>query len=244
MSNFSRRKAISLGAAGAVGVAGAATAFTQSKDSETVEPTTVAQSSDSGMLEGKVALVTGAARGIGRAIAVSLAQAGADIAAVDILQNIQGLDVPMSGSTEMNQTKQQIEQAGKRCLAITADIRDLAALQNAVAQTTQELGAIDILVANAGVNSNAGFNTDDEAAWIDHWNIITDVNVRGTANTLRAVVPSMVERQTGNIIITSSTFGRQGNDTNPAYVTSKWGQIGLTKAAAIELGEYNITVNA
>ena len=244
MSNLSRRKAISLGAAGAVGAAGATTAFTQSRNSEAVEPTTIAQSSGSGMLEGKVALVTGAARGIGRAIAVSLAQAGADIAAVDILQNIQGLDVPMSGSTEMNQTKQQIEQASKRCLAITADIRDLAALQNAVAQTTQELGAIDILVANAGVNSNAGFNIDDEAAWINHWDIITDVNVRGTANTLRAVVPSMVERQAGNIIVTSSTFGRQGNDTNPAYVTSKWGLIGLTKAAAIELGEYNITVNA
>ena len=100
------------------------------------------------------------------------------------------------------------------------------------------------MVANAGVNSNVGFTADDETAWINHWDIITDVNVRGTANTLRAVIPSMVERQAGNIIITTSTFGRQGNDTNPAYVTSKWGLVGLTKSAAIELGKFNITVNA
>ena len=196
------------------------------------------------MLEGKVAFVTGAARGIGRAIALSLAQAGANIAAVDILQDIQGHSVPMATSEDMNQTKQQIEQVGKRCLILTADIRNLTALQNAVAQTEQQLGAIDILAANAGVNSNVGFSADDRAAWINHWDIVTNVNVRGTANTLRATTPSMVKRQTGNIIITTSTFGRQGNDANPAYVTSKWGLVGLTKAAAIELGEFGITVNA
>ena len=229
---------------GAAAMAGAATVFTQSPKTEAVEPTTVAQQSQSGMLEGKVAFVTGAARGIGRAIAISLAHAGADIAAVDILQDIQGHSVPMASSEDMNQTKQLVEQAGRRCVTLKADIRDLAALQNAVAQTEQQLGEIDILVANAGVNSNVGFTADDETAWRNHWDIVTDVNVRGTANTLRAVTPSMVERQTGNIVITSSTFGRQGNGMNPAYVTSKWGLVGLTKAAAIELGEFGITVNA
>jgi NAD(P)-dependent dehydrogenase (short-subunit alcohol dehydrogenase family) len=230
---------------GAAAIAGSATVLTQSKNTEAVEPNTIAQNaSESGMLEGKVALVTGAARGIGRAIAISLAQAGADIAAVDILQDIQGLSVPMASSEDMNQTKQQIEQIGKRCVTLTADIRDLAALQNAVAQTQQQLGGIDILVANAGVNSDVGFTSDDQAAWRNHWDIVTDVNVKGTANTLRAAIPVMVERQAGNVIIITSTFGRQGNDTNPAYVTSKWGLIGLTKAAAIEIGKFGITVNA
>ena len=241
-----RRKILAAGAIGATGVAAAAVIPSIRNDNQTVaqqsNPTTPVISAS--FLEGQVAFVTGAARGIGRAISVALAQAGADIAAVDILQNIEGHSVPLSGTDDMTQTQQLVEQTGRRFLAIEADIRDLAALKAAVTQTEEQLGPIDIAIANAGINSNVGFMSEDETAWQNSWQTITDVNVMGTANTLRAVLPGMTSRQSGRVVITSSTFGRQGNGLNPAYVTSKWGMIGLTKAAAIEAGPSGVTVNA
>lgn len=240
-----RRKLLVSGAIGATGVAAAAAIPAISNDdgsavAQQSAPTAAADDA----LSGQVAFVTGGARGIGRAIAVALAQSGADIAAVDILQDIEGHSVPLSSAEDMSQTQQLVEQTGRQFLAIEADVRDLAALQAAVAQTEETLGPITILIANAGINSNVGFLADDESAWQNSWQTITDVNVMGVANTLRSALPGMSERQQGRVIITSSTFGRQGNGLNPAYVTSKWAVIGLMKAAAIEAGPSGITVNA
>jgi len=188
--------------------------------------------------------VTGAARGIGRAIAAALAESGASVAALDILEDIEGHRVPMASAGDMSSTQALVEARGARFLPIKADIRDLRAMQEAVRHTEVALGPIGILVANAGVNSNVRFGAEDETAWRNHWDIITQVNVIGTANTLRAALPGMMARRTGRVIVTSSTFGRQGNDLNPAYVASKWALVGLTKSAAIEAGAAGVTVNA
>lgn len=196
------------------------------------------------LLEGEIALVTGAARGIGQAIAIALARAGADVVALDILEDIKDHSVPMANLSDMKTTQQGVEEAGRRFLSIQADIRDFAAMKAAAQRVQNEWGPIDILIANAGINSNVNFLSDDETAWINHWDTITEVNVKGTANTLRAVLPGMAERKQGKVVITSSTFGRQGNDVNPAYVTSKWGLVGLTKSVAIDAGAHNIKVNA
>lgn len=244
--NSTRRKLLTtVGSFGAAGVAVAAVpSIGVDNTAVAQQPTTSASVVGERFLEGQVAFVTGAARGIGRAISVALAQVGADIAAVDILEDISGHSVPLSTTEDMSTTQQLVEQLGRRYLAIQADIRDLNALRAAVSETEQQLGPINVAIANAGINSNVGFLSEDESAWQNSWQTITDVNVMGSANTLRAVLPGMAARQSGRVIITSSTFGRQGNGMNPAYVTSKWGMVGLTKAAAIEMGSSGVTVNA
>lgn len=230
---------------GAAATGAAVVAMSPGKSEASAAAAEVAQGSPgSDELSGQVAFVTGAARGIGQAIAVALANTGADIAGVDILEDIPGHAVPLATADDMAATQRLVEQAGRRFLPIQADIRNLAALRSAVDQTTRELGPIEIAIANAGINSNAGFLAEDDALWQGHWEFNTDVNVYGTANTLRAVLPLMAERRSGRVILVSSTFGRQGNASNPAYVASKWAIIGMAKSAAIEVGDFGVTVNA
>lgn len=195
------------------------------------------------LLAGRTAMVTGAGRGIGRAVAVGLAASGADVALLDIARNIERHPVSMASAEELEETLRLVRAQGRRGLTLRADIRDLAATKAAVARAERELGPLHILVANAGVNSNAKFADPDEAAFRDSWDIIMDVNVKGTANTLRAVMPGMMARRDGRVIVTASTFGRQGSDINPAYAASKWAVIGLIKSAAIEAGPSGVTVN-
>ncbi|HZF43419.1 MAG TPA: SDR family NAD(P)-dependent oxidoreductase [Sphingomonadaceae bacterium] len=196
-----------------------------------------------GTLTGKVALVTGAGRGIGRAVARGYAASGADVAVLDIAQDIDGHAVPMARPADLEETARLIRAQGRRALVLRADIRDLEAMKAAVARTERELGPLYAVVANAGVNSNTKFADDDEAAFRRSWDIVTDVNVKGTAHTLRAALPGMIRRREGRAIVTASTFGRQGSDINPAYAASKWAAIGLIKSAAIEAGPSGVTVN-
>jgi len=202
------------------------------------------QASASRVLEGQAAFVTGAGRGIGRAIAVGMAQAGANIAAYDVLEDLPGFPIPMATPEDMAETRAAVETAGVSFRSYTGDIRDLAAQRAAVADAEGAFGPLGIVVANAGVNTNAGFLTEDEAAWEQHWQVLTDVNVKGTAATLRATVPAMAERGMGRAILIASTFGRQGNGSNPAYIASKWATMGMMKALAIEVGKRGVTVNA
>ncbi len=236
------RRGIMVG--GSAAIAGAAASVQSPHAIAQSSPTLAQNPVAAGELNDRVALVTGAARGIGRAIATALANAGADIAAVDILEDIPGLAVPMAQPDDMRETQRLVEQAGRQFLPLKADVRNLSALREAVAHINRQLGPVDIAVANAGINSNVGFLSEDDQAWQNHWGLNTDINVQGTANTLRAVLPAMAERRDGRIIIISSTFGRQGNSTNPAYVASKWALIGMTKSVAIEVGEFGVTVNA
>jgi NAD(P)-dependent dehydrogenase (short-subunit alcohol dehydrogenase family) len=192
-------------------------------------------------LQGKVAVVTGAARGIGRATAVALAREGADIAGLDICAQVD----PRSGVTpstpqDLEETGRLVQASARRWLGIKLDQRDLAALRAAAVQVEQQFGGIDILFANAGTQS---FHPLLEMEDPD-WHITIDVNLSGTANALRAFAPYIVKRGGGRIIMTSSTQGQHGTLYGAAYSASKWGIIGLMKSAALELGRYKITVNA
>jgi NAD(P)-dependent dehydrogenase (short-subunit alcohol dehydrogenase family) len=194
-----------------------------------------------GPLHRKIAIITGAARGIGRAAAVALARAGADVVGVDIcaVVDLHSGVVPATPH-DLRETGRLVEASGRRWLGITADQRDLPALRDVAARVARELGGIDVLFANAGTQAfQPLLEMDDE-----NWHVHIDVNLTGTANAIRAFAPHIVQRGGGRIIVTSSTQGRHGTVLGAAYSASKWGIIGLMKSAALELGRYGITVNA
>jgi NAD(P)-dependent dehydrogenase (short-subunit alcohol dehydrogenase family) len=192
-------------------------------------------------LRNKVAVVTGAARGIGRAAAVALAREGADVAGIDINAPVDprsGVKAATPG--DFSETERLVRAVGRRWLGITLDQRDLPSLRNAAKRIGREFGGIDIVFANAGIQAFKPLLEMEDADW--HTQI--DVNLTGTANAIRAFAPHLVKRGGGRIVVTSSTQGRHGTKNGAAYSASKWGIIGLMKSAALELGAYGIAVNA
>ncbi|MCW2519213.1 MAG: oxidoreductase, family [Mycobacterium sp.] len=195
-----------------------------------------------GTLEGRVAFVTGAARGQGRAHAVRLAGEGADIVAIDICGPISDtITYPPATSDELAETTSAVEATGRKVLAREVDIRDLAAQQEVVADAIEQFGRLDIVVANAGVLSwGRMFEMSEE-----QWDSVIDVNLNGTWRTLRAAVPAMIEAGNGgSIIIVSSSAGLKATPGNSHYAASKHGLVAITNALAIEAGEYGIRVNS
>ena len=192
-------------------------------------------------LTGKVAVVTGAARGIGRAIAVEFAANGADVVALDIAGPVSTASnaVPATPA-ELDETVRMIRAYGRRGAAVRADIRDIAALRRVADQVERDYGKIDIVVANAAIQRWKPLLEMADADWRD----VIDNNLNGTANTVRAFAPKMVARNKGRLILVSSLQGKHGTKDGSSYSASKWGIIGLMKSAALELGQYNITVNA
>ena len=192
-------------------------------------------------LAGKTAIVTGAARGIGRAIAVEFAANGADVAVLDIAGPVSpASNAEPATPDELAETVKMIEGYGRKSLSIRTDIRDIAALRAAADQMEQGFGKIDIVVANAAIQRWVPLL---EMADSD-WNDVIENNLNGTANTIRAFAPKMVARKQGRIIVLSSMQGLHGTKDAASYSASKWGIIGLMKSAALEFGQYNITVNA
>ncbi len=192
-------------------------------------------------LAGKVAVVTGAARGIGRAIAVEYAANGADVVALDICREASPAnDAKPSTPADLDETVRQVRAYGRRGEGVQADIRDIAALRRIADQVERDHGRIDIVVANAAIQRWKPLLQMEDYEWRD----LIENNLNGTANTVRAFAPKMVARRKGRLILLSSMQGKHGTKDGSSYSASKWGILGLMKSAALELGEHNITVNA
>lgn len=229
----SRRKVV---VSGSAAVAGAAAVSIHTPESVT------AQQPSAKNLQGKVAIVTGAARAIGRACAVALAREGADVVAMDIAKPdaFEYLNYPLASPQDLAETQRLVEEQGQRCLSIQADVRSMSQMRSLTERTINELGKVDIMVANAGLVPSVPLTEMTDQQWGD----VIDVNLTGVANSICAVLPHMVEREQGRIVALTSTLGRQGNAGNAHYVASKWGIVGLVKAAALEAGPHSVTVNA
>jgi len=172
-------------------------------------------------LEGKSALVTGAARGIGQAICAALAAAGADVMGLDICAvAAPNLIYPPATEGQLEQTGKIVEGAKRHWIPVKADIRDAKAMRAAVERAVKEFGKLDIIVANAGIQTYGPLaNTSEE-----DWDNVIDVNVKGTANTVRAALPHMLSRKYGRIVIISSGQGRHGFKNGSAYSSSRDGR--------------------
>ena len=189
-----------------------------------------------------MALITGAARGQGRAHAIRLAQEGADIIALDICAPVSGsVTYPAATPEELAETVRAVEAEGRKILAREVDIRDDAALRQLVADSVEQFSRLDILVANAGVLSwGRVWELTDE-----QWDAVIDVNLSGSWRTLRAVIPAMIEAGNGgSIVVVSSVAGLKATPGNGHYSAAKHGLVGLTNALAIELSEFGIRVNS
>jgi (+)-trans-carveol dehydrogenase len=194
-----------------------------------------------GRLTGKVALVTGAARGQGRSHALRFAEEGADIIALDICEDIATVPFALGTRADLDETVAGVEALDRRIVAEEADVRDLAAVTRVVEQGISELGPIDVVVANAGIFSPAMVIDMTEETWKD----VIDTNLTGVFNTIRAAAPGMVGRDAGgSIVITSSSAGIKGFPMLAHYTASKHGVVGLMKALAGELGPHRIRVNS
>ena len=180
---------------------------------------------------GKIAIVTGGGRGIGRSISLVLARNGASVAVADL-----NLD-------DAQQVAAEVADLGRESLAVSVDVTDQSSAERMVQAVISRFGRIEILVNNAGIVAAPGWEHRDMSSEED-WDMIYEVNVKGVARITDAVTPHMKENRYGKIINISSGAGRQGSAWNPPYNVSKAGVISLTQSSALELAPYNINVNA
>jgi SDR family mycofactocin-dependent oxidoreductase len=194
-----------------------------------------------GLLEGQVALVTGAARGQGRSHAVRLAEEGADIVAIDIAAQVESVPYALATEADLQQTEKLVSATGRQVHAVRADVRDQPALDAAVARAVAEFGRLDIVVANAGVISYGyTWELPDE-----QWRDVVDINLTGVFHTVKAAIPAMIAAGNGgSIVLTSSVLGMKGTTGASSYVATKHAVNGLTQALANELGPHRIRVNS
>lgn len=194
-----------------------------------------------GRLHGKVALITGAARGQGRSHAVRLAREGADIIAVDLAADVQTAPYPLATPADLEHTAHLVEELDRRIVTARVDVRDGAALADAVDAGVAELGRLDIVAANAGILSIGASHQLSEQSWSE----MIDINLSGVWRTTRAATPHLVAgRRGGSIVITSSAAGLIAQPGLSHYVSAKHGLVGLMKTLALELAPFNIRVNS
>ena len=193
-----------------------------------------------GRVAGKVAFITGAARGQGRSHAIRLAQEGADIIAVDVCENVD--TVPYHGATQedLAETVKAVEALDRRIVASKADVRDYASLKSALDDGVAQLGRLDIVSANAGIFSTAPTAELTE----EEWGQMIDINLSGVWRTCKAAIPHLIANNGGSIIITSSGAGLKGFPNFAHYVSAKHGVVGLMRTLALELAPHSIRVNS
>ena len=194
-----------------------------------------------GRVDGKVALITGAARGQGRSHAIRLAQEGAEIIAVDSCTDAKTTPYAQATREDLDETARLVEELDRRVLTRVADVRDLGALQSAVADGVSEFGHLDIVSANAGIASFAPAWELSEETWQE----MIDVNLTGVWKTCKAAIPPMLEQGTGgSIVLTSSTAGLVAYGNLAHYTAAKHGVTGLMRVLAVELAQHHIRVNS
>jgi SDR family mycofactocin-dependent oxidoreductase len=193
-----------------------------------------------GLLDGKVALITGGSRGQGRAHAVTCAREGADVIILDTLEQISTVAYPMASQADFDETVRQVEELDRRIVSVVGDVRKQADLDRAVSEGIAALGRVDILIANAGIFSlGAAHELTDE-----QWDDMIAVNLTGVWKSAKAVLPHMVERGSGSIVITSSINGIEPGANYAHYCSSKFGVVGLMKTLALEYAAHGIRVNS
>lgn len=192
-----------------------------------------------GRLKGKVALVTGAARGIGRAQAVRFAQEGADIVALDVCGPVDTVAIPPSTPADLDTTAALVSEAGGRVHTEIVDVRDLAGMQAATDRGAERLGGLDVVCATAGITSRGMAVELDENAW----RTMLDINLTGVWHTCRAGAPHLIARGAGAMILTSSIAGLRGLVGVAHYTAAKHGVVGLMRSLANELAPHHVRVN-
>jgi (+)-trans-carveol dehydrogenase len=191
--------------------------------------------------EGKVAFITGAARGQGRSHAVRFAEEGADIIGIDICRPVETTRYPGATPEDLAETVRLVEEAGGRMLAFEADVRDLHSLTRALDNGVREFGRLDVVVANAGI---AGLGYADKLGE-DEWSEMIDVNLNGVWRTCKAALPHLIAAGNGgSIIMTSSGAGLSATTGLSHYVSAKHGILGLMRCLALEFGPQKIRVNS
>jgi SDR family mycofactocin-dependent oxidoreductase len=191
-------------------------------------------------LSGKRALITGAARGIGRACAVRFAEEGADVALVDIARDVATVPYPGAHPSQLEEARAAVEKLGRRAIAYTADVCDQASLMQAVDGLMSAWGGIDVLVAAAGIDSWG-------RAWElgeDEWQRMLDVNLSGVWRTAKVVAPAMMEKKSGAMVFIGSVLSHRANRQFAHYTAAKHGVLGLMRAFALELAPSMIRVNS
>ncbi len=230
---------VALGAA--AGLAGLAAGCAAPPLSTAAAPAVPGAPAPRGRLEGQSVLVTGAARGIGRAICLAAAREGADVLGFDIAGPAsRHVGYPPATPADLAETERLVQALGRRFLPVQGDVRSRPALARAVDQAVGAFGKLDAVVANAGIMVPEGIAEVNDEGWRD----VLDVNLTGAANTFRAAIPAMSARRRGRMVAIASMLGRMGAPISPQYNAAKWGLIGLVKSAALELGGKGITVNA
>ncbi|MGC5255464.1 mycofactocin-coupled SDR family oxidoreductase [Gordonia sp. DT218] len=195
-----------------------------------------------GRMEGKVALVTGAARGQGRSHAVRLAEEGADIIAVDICGPVtRDTSIAPSTPEDLAETVELVKGQNRRIIASEVDVRNYDALKAAVDDGVEQLGRLDVVVANAGIGN--GGETLDKTSETD-WQDMIDVNLSGVWKSVKAAVPHLQAASGGSVVLTSSVGGAKAYPNTGHYIAAKHGVIGLMRSFAVELGEQSIRVNS